>query len=66
MKNIIIGYKINQTEYITDVNTIFILVGFCIYKGYFISKSKTIKVDCYKILQQEFKKLLTLYKFTVL
>ena len=62
IKNIVIGYKINQTEY-SDVNTIFSLIGFCIYKSYFISESRTTKIDCFKILQQEFQKLLTLYSF---
>ena len=62
IKNIIIGYKINQTEY-SDVNTIFSLIGFSIYKSYFISESRTIKIDCFKIFQQEFQKLLTLYNF---
>ena len=54
--NIVIGYKIDHPEYI-DINKIFSLIGFSIYKTYFLSESRTKKVNCFSIFCQEFKEM---------
>ena len=54
--NIVIGYKIDHPEYI-DINRIFSLIGFSIYKTYFLSESRTKKVNCFSIFCQEFEEM---------
>ena len=39
LNNIIVGYKIDNPEY-QDINKLFALVGFSIYKAYFISEAR--------------------------
>ena len=54
LKNIIIGYKIDNPEY-QNINKLYALVGFSIYKAYFISESKIKPINYFSIFCQEFK-----------
>ena len=60
LKNILIGYRTNLPEY-SAVNTLFSLIGFCIYKSYFISESRIKKNNSLTILKQELQRLIDLY-----
>ena len=46
LKHIVIGYKINSPEYFV-INEILAIIGFSIYKTYFISESRLKKVDIF-------------------
>ena len=56
-----IGYKINNPEYFI-INEILAIVGFSIYKTYFISESRVKKVDNFNMFCGEFRKLTLLLK----
>ena len=53
LKNIVIGYKVNDPNY-SRINELFSLIGFSIYKTYFISESRPISINCFSIFKQEF------------
>ena len=53
LKNIVIGYKVNDPNY-SRINELFSLIGFSIYKTYFISDSRSISINCFSIFKQEF------------
>ena len=53
LKNIVIGYKVNDSNY-SHINELFSLIGFSIYKTYFISCSRSISINCFSIFKQEF------------
>ena len=57
LKNIVIGYKVNNPNYL-HINTLFSLIGFSIYKGYFISESRLNSIDHFSIFKQEFNEML--------
>ena len=53
---IVIGYKIDNPEYI-NINKILSLIGFSIYKTYFLSDSRNKKINCFSIFCQEFEEM---------
>ena len=54
LKNIILGYRIGNDSY-TDVNLIFTILGFCIYKAYILSEYRAKYVDIFHIFHSEMK-----------
>ena len=56
LQNIVIGYKINSAEYFI-INEILAIIGFSIYKTYFLSESRAKKIDTFLIFCNEFRKL---------
>ena len=62
LKNIVIGYKVNHQEYMV-VNEILAVIGFSIYKTYFISESRSKKIDSFSILCNEIRALLNLLTY---
>ena len=61
LKNIVIGYKVNNQEY-SAVNEILAIIGFSIHKTYFISESRSKKIDSFIIFCNEIIALMTLLK----
>ena len=57
LKNIVIWYKIDNPNYF-NINVLFSLIGFSIYKGYFISESRLNSIDYFSIFTQEFNEML--------
>ena len=53
-KFLVIGYKISHPEYFF-LNILLTLVGFLIYKAYFLSNNLTNHYDIYYIFKSEFK-----------
>ena len=62
LKTIVVGYKITHTDYFY-VNVILTVVGFCIYKSYFLSENWTHYIDIYNIFIREIQILLYLLKY---
>ena len=61
LKTLVVGYKITHTDYFY-VNIFLTIVGFCIYKSYFLSENWTLHFDIYKVFIQEVQILLHLLK----
>ena len=59
LKNIVIGYKVNNQEY-TVVNEILAITGFSIYKTYFISETRSKKIDSFISFCNEIRALVNL------
>ena len=57
-----IGYKVNHQEYMF-VNEILAVKGYSIYKTYFISESRSKKIDSFSILCNEIRALLNLLTY---
>jgi hypothetical protein len=55
LKHIVLGYKIDDKNYLTLIYLIKV-VGFFIYKSYYISKQKTKYIDVYRIFDNEYIK----------
>ena len=55
LKHIILGYKIDDQNYVA-LNVLIAVVGFSIYKSYYISKQKTKYIDVYRIFPNEYIK----------
>lgn len=53
MRTIVLGYKIVYPDYYY-INTILALFGFCIYKSYFISESRSKPFNVIKLFKMEF------------
>lgn len=56
LKSLVVGYKIGYAAY-ADINTILNLVGFCIYKCYYISEKRSTHVNILPIFIYEFNEL---------
>lgn len=57
IKTLLIGYKISNSDYFY-VNMILSVIGFCIYKSYFISNNWLLRCDIYKVFINEVRILL--------
>ena len=55
LKHIILGYKIDDQNYVA-LNVLIAVVGFSIYKSYYISKQKTKYIDVHRIFANEYIK----------
>jgi hypothetical protein len=55
LKHLIFGYKISDKNYY-DVNYFITILGFSIYKSYYLSEQKTKNVNVYKNFIFEFNK----------
>ena len=53
LKHIVVGYKINDMEY-DNVNLILTILGFSIYKAFYMSEQRKKSVDTMKIFKTEF------------
>ena len=53
LKNIVIGYKTNTENY-NDINIIFTIVGFSIFKSYYASECRSKPIDTFNIFKYEF------------
>ena len=62
LKAIVVGYKVSHTDYMY-VNIILTIVGFCIYKSYFLSENWTMYYDIYNTFTREIQILLHLLKY---
>ena len=58
LRNIVIGYKIEQIDYMY-INIIFSLIGFSIYKAYYASDCRQKHIDTFNIFKREFITLMT-------
>ena len=54
LKHVILGYKINQKDYF-QINEIISLIGFAIYKSYYVSENRVKRVNIMTIFKNEFK-----------
>ena len=54
LKTIFTGYKFVYDSY-NDVNIVLNLLGFCIYKAYYISEKRAKNCDSFKLFIEEFK-----------
>ena len=54
LKNIVVGYKIDEDEFI-DFNIIFTIIGFSIYKAFYMSEQRTKSINVYTVFKNEFK-----------
>jgi hypothetical protein len=52
LKHIVLGYKIDDTSYLA-LTFLITVVGFSIYKSYYISEQKTEYIDVYRIFANE-------------
>ena len=52
LKNLVLGYKINEKEYY-DINYLLTIIMFTIYKSYCVSEHKNKNVDVYSIFKKE-------------
>lgn len=52
LQNLVLGYKINDYEY-WDLNLIFTLISFSIYKVFYISEQRSKVIDIYEIFKKE-------------
>ena len=59
LRNIIIGYKINNQEY-HSINIALSLIGFSIYKAYYASECRNKKLNILPVLSCELKNMLTI------
>jgi hypothetical protein len=55
LKHIILGYKIDDQNYVA-LNVLIAVVGFSIFKSYYISKQKTKYIDVHRIFANEYIK----------
>ena len=55
LKHIVLGYKIDDKNYLT-LNVLITVVGFSIYKSYYIYEQKTKYIDVYRIFANEYIK----------
>ena len=55
LKHILLGYKIDDKNYLA-LNLLITVVGFSIYKSYYISEQKTKYIDVYRIFTNEYIK----------
>jgi len=55
LKHIVLGYKIDDTNYLTFI-FLTTVVGFSIYKSYYISEQKTKYINGYRIFVNEYIK----------
>ena len=55
LNHIVLGYKIDDKNYLA-LNFLITVVGFSIYKSYYISEQKTKYIDVYKIFANEYIK----------
>ena len=55
MKHIVLGYKIDDKNYLA-LDFFITVVGFSIYKSYYISEQKTKYIDVYRIFVNEYIK----------
>jgi hypothetical protein len=55
LKHIVLGYKIDDTNYLA-LNSLITVVGFSIYKSCYISGQKTKYIDVYRIFANEYIK----------
>jgi hypothetical protein len=53
LKHIVLGYKIDDKNYFA-LNFLITVVGFSIYKSYYISEQKTKYIDVYRIFVNEY------------
>ena len=67
LKHIVLGYKIDDKNYLA-LNFLITVVGFSIYKSYYISEQKTKYINVYRIFVNEYIKRIkenkTLQKYT--
>jgi hypothetical protein len=55
LKHIVLGYKIDDKSYLA-LNVLITVVGFSIYKSYYISEQKTKYINVYRIFVNEYIK----------
>ena len=55
LNHIVLGYKIDDKNYLA-LNFLITVIGFSIYKSYYISEQKTKYIDVYKIFANEYIK----------
>jgi hypothetical protein len=55
LKHIVLGYKIDDKNYLA-LDFFITVVGFSIYKSYYISEQKTKYIDVYRIFVNEYIK----------
>jgi hypothetical protein len=55
LKHIVLGYKIDDKNYLA-LNVLITVVGFSIYKSYYISEQKTKYINVYRIFVNEYIK----------
>ena len=55
LRHLVFGYKTSEEEYF-DLNFFLTIVGFSIYKAYYISDQKTKNVNVYSIFRNEFNR----------
>jgi hypothetical protein len=55
LKHIVFGYKIDDKNYLA-LNVLITVVGFFIYKSYYISEQKTKYINVYRIFVNEYIK----------
>jgi hypothetical protein len=55
LKHIVFGYKIDDKNYLS-LNVLITVVGFFIYKSYYISEQKTKYINVYRIFVNEYIK----------
>ena len=55
LNHIVLGYKIDDTNYLA-LNILITVVGFTIYKSYYVSKQKTKYIDVNRIFANEYIK----------
>jgi hypothetical protein len=69
LKHIVLGYKIDDKNYLA-LKMLITVVGFSIYKSYYISEQKTKYINAYRIFVNEYIKRInenkTLQKCTIL
>ena len=53
LKHIVFGYKIFDKDYF-DFNYFFAILGFSIYKAYYVSEQKTKQVNIYSLFVREY------------
>jgi hypothetical protein len=53
LKHIVFGYKIFDKDYF-DLNFLLAILGFSIYKAYYVSEQKTKQVNLYSLFVREY------------
>ena len=54
LKHLVFGYKIFDKEYF-DLNYILTILGYSIYKSYYVSEQKTKAIDVYSLFVRELR-----------
>jgi hypothetical protein len=54
LKTIVLGYRVQHNAY-DDINYVLNIIGFAIYKAYYISECRKNHLDIYSILKREFR-----------